>query len=363
MGNNNSSSSSSSSAEELLRIASSINSKSVLTGKNAIIFGGTSGIGEAIALKLASRGCDVTIVGRDEQSGKNVVNILERVNPRGKHAFVKSDLVLLKNCKKVCDDYIASHDRLNYVVYCQTKSTMRSRTPTSEGIDEKLCLNFYSRLYLTNLLLPLLRKTAENDNSTADVRVMSVFAAGTHSTGYPLYRQDPRLEKSENYTFENSANLAVFYNDLIFDKFAKMELVEEMKEKEARSSINNNNKTRRNLITFIHSYPGFTNTNLGREMNFALRGVLRAMQATAAREPSVSAEFMCSGLLDPAYKNRAENPSAVLLSEYGVNDAKKTPLHTDEAMEYVWNDANKLLSEVEKKFNRSNVYSIEPKAQ
>jgi NAD(P)-dependent dehydrogenase (short-subunit alcohol dehydrogenase family) len=41
----------------------------VLKGKTALVTGGTSGVGKAIARGLAQRGANVIIVGRDSEKG------------------------------------------------------------------------------------------------------------------------------------------------------------------------------------------------------------------------------------------------------------------------------------------------------
>src|ERR1700733_8545300 len=48
-----------------------------LHGKTALITGGTSGIGRAVAERLASEGVQVIITGRDQARGREVVEAIE----------------------------------------------------------------------------------------------------------------------------------------------------------------------------------------------------------------------------------------------------------------------------------------------
>ena len=48
-----------------------------LVGKQAVVVGGTSGIGQGLALRLAQAGCSVTIVGRSAKRGAEIVQELE----------------------------------------------------------------------------------------------------------------------------------------------------------------------------------------------------------------------------------------------------------------------------------------------
>ena len=49
----------------------------ILEGKNAIITGGNSGIGEAIAELFSSEGASIAITGRNESRGEKVVSNIE----------------------------------------------------------------------------------------------------------------------------------------------------------------------------------------------------------------------------------------------------------------------------------------------
>lgn len=48
-----------------------------LTGKRALITGGSRGLGKAVALALANEGVDVAITGRNEQSLKQAIAEIE----------------------------------------------------------------------------------------------------------------------------------------------------------------------------------------------------------------------------------------------------------------------------------------------
>jgi NAD(P)-dependent dehydrogenase (short-subunit alcohol dehydrogenase family) len=61
-----------------------------LQGKTALITGGTSGIGRAVAERLAGESAEVTITGRVETRGNEVVQAIEA--DRGKARFVASTL-------------------------------------------------------------------------------------------------------------------------------------------------------------------------------------------------------------------------------------------------------------------------------
>ena len=62
--------------------------------RKALVVGGTSGIGNGIALYLAKSGVDVTIAGRSETAGEKIVGEMNAVSPEGSkpnHSFEKVD--------------------------------------------------------------------------------------------------------------------------------------------------------------------------------------------------------------------------------------------------------------------------------
>lgn len=70
-----------------------------LKDRVAIITGATSGIGEASALLFAEEGAKVTVTGRDEARGKNVVAAIEAIG--GTALFVKADVRFPSDCERV----------------------------------------------------------------------------------------------------------------------------------------------------------------------------------------------------------------------------------------------------------------------
>jgi len=68
-------------------------------GKTALITGATSGIGRAVAERLASEGAEVIVSGRDESRGKLVVEAI--VSGGGTARFVRADLAKIADVKQL----------------------------------------------------------------------------------------------------------------------------------------------------------------------------------------------------------------------------------------------------------------------
>ncbi len=77
-----------------------------LKGKRAIVCGSTQGIGKAIAIKLAKQQANITLIARDENKLKNVLNLLES-SPKQKHNFIVADFNYPKNLKKEIKNFLS----------------------------------------------------------------------------------------------------------------------------------------------------------------------------------------------------------------------------------------------------------------
>jgi NAD(P)-dependent dehydrogenase (short-subunit alcohol dehydrogenase family) len=72
-----------------------------LQGKTALITGGTSGIGRAVAERLAREGADVIISGRDKKRGREVVEAVTAAG--GKARFIAADLASFEDVRRLAE--------------------------------------------------------------------------------------------------------------------------------------------------------------------------------------------------------------------------------------------------------------------
>ena len=83
-----------------------------LQNKVALVTGGTSGIGEAVALAMAKGLAKVVVAGRRENEGRSVVNAIEKHG--GKALFVKTDVSREADVKALVDKTLATFGRLDF---------------------------------------------------------------------------------------------------------------------------------------------------------------------------------------------------------------------------------------------------------
>jgi NAD(P)-dependent dehydrogenase (short-subunit alcohol dehydrogenase family) len=85
-----------------------------LSGRTAIVTGGTSGIGRATAILFARLGASVTVTGRDEGRGRIVV---AEAQAAGGHArFARADVRSWEDCQRAVEETITAFGRLDVLV-------------------------------------------------------------------------------------------------------------------------------------------------------------------------------------------------------------------------------------------------------
>jgi NAD(P)-dependent dehydrogenase (short-subunit alcohol dehydrogenase family) len=191
--------------------------------RRALVVGGTSGIGQGIALALAKQGnVEVTIAGRSAERGGAIVEHLSQISPAHRHKFMAVDAMDLSSVKELAEKSTGDCDLL---VMTQGMATIQGYTPTDNGIDQKLQLHYFSRIYFAKLMAPRMKEGS---------RILTVLSAGVHGK-YKNYETD-----FERFSVENPQ------------------------------------------LVVAHAAPGFVNTNWGAEMPWIIRTALRPMQSMFA---------------------------------------------------------------------------------
>ena len=63
-----------------------------LTGKHALVCGGSQGIGHAAAIELAALGADVTLLARSRDALETALVALPKIHPTQQHAWIAADM-------------------------------------------------------------------------------------------------------------------------------------------------------------------------------------------------------------------------------------------------------------------------------
>jgi len=271
--------------------------------------GGTSGIGEGMALTMAKMKADVTVAGRNKDAGDKIVAQMKALNPEGAYDFRTIDCSLMKDVQRFSQQYKEEFKQLNYLIISAGFMTTQGRTETKEGIDQKLAVHYYSRWFLIKELLPLLEATAD---AGQDARVMSVLAA---TKGGPAPEDDFGLKT--HYSLRNADKTGPFHNDLMVEEFA----------------------SRHPKIPFTHIFPGFVNTPLATRPHMPWY----ARWAAKAVSPFGTSILDCGQMMTYGLLRKETAKGWALLDSHGNIYPHPLKAQTEDMRKKVWKHTEELV--------------------
>src|SRR5215472_10368299 len=134
-------------------------SASTMSGKTCLVTGATSGIGEQTALRLAMLGAAVIIVARDEARGRVTAGEIQERVPSARVEVMTADLSSLEQVRRLGEDVLARHDRLDVLINNAGVISTRRRL-TADGLEVTFATNHLGPFLLTGLLRGLLERSA-----------------------------------------------------------------------------------------------------------------------------------------------------------------------------------------------------------
>jgi NAD(P)-dependent dehydrogenase (short-subunit alcohol dehydrogenase family) len=143
-----------------------------LTGKTALITGGTNGIGKAAAHALAKMGATVVITARSRE--KAVATLAEIRTSTGNQNVeaIFGDLSSMGQVRQMATDFLAKYPRLDILIN-NAGGIFDKPELTEDGFERTFAVNHLSHFLLTNLLLDTMKETAKTADAS-DVRIINV---------------------------------------------------------------------------------------------------------------------------------------------------------------------------------------------
>lgn len=142
-------------------------------GKRALVTGGSSGIGAALAEQLGAAGAHVVVVARREAELREVV---ERIRAGGGRAdYVVADLADLAECDRVIADTQAAHGPIDLLFNNAGRSIRRPLAESLErfhDLERTMQINFFAPARLIRAVLPTMRARGGH--------IVNVLTAGAH---------------------------------------------------------------------------------------------------------------------------------------------------------------------------------------
>ncbi|KAK8068304.1 hypothetical protein PG996_007416 [Apiospora saccharicola] len=196
----------------------------------ALFVGATSGIGLGTLKQFAQHVAEPRgyIVARNAKKASAIVEDLRNLNPRGKYEIIEKDVSLIKDAEAVAELVKSKESTLDLLFLSVGFLTLGGPQPTAEGLEASLTTRYYSRLRITQLLLPLL-------NQAKSPHVVSVLAGGHEGA---LKEEDLGLTNAKNFSVASSAIHSATMGTMALEKLA----------------------AENPRVSFVHTYPGIVIT-------------------------------------------------------------------------------------------------------
>ena len=156
-----------------------------LSGKKAIVTGGTRGIGAETARELVANGADVLIVGRDCAAAGSVIDSVKKEFDQSSISFFGGDVSDAETCGKIVNTCIDRYGGIDVLVNC---AGVMSSTPiedlTVEEWDLIVKTNLNGTFFMIQKAIPYLKESKNG-------RIINVSSNAGRMGGY---------ENSQAYT-------------------------------------------------------------------------------------------------------------------------------------------------------------------
>lgn len=224
-----------------------------ISGKTAIVTGGTDGIGAATALELKRRGARVLIIGRSQEKGERVVAEAARSGGAGSLQFIQADLSLMSTVSTVVEQLQHALTRVDILVHC-VGILIAHKEHTPEGIEKDFAVGYLSRFVMTSALV-------ERGLLSPGGLLLNVAASG------------PRIPKMARIDFDDLATVEARYG---MQSHGQAQMANDLFSLEA---------SERWGLSVIGYGPGSVDTGIRRELPRLIVTLIKPLFAFSTRKP------------------------------------------------------------------------------
>ena len=179
-----------------------------IKGKTCMITGSNTGIGKETARQLAVLDAHIIMVCRNQEKGEQAKEEIIRTTDNKNIELLICDLASLNDVKRFADEFLQTHSNLHVLINNAGVFHMK-RTTTHDGYESTFAINYLAHYYLTELLLPLLKKSSPS-------RIINL-SSDIHRY-FKIKMKDPLLEKGYmgQQAYSNSKTaMVLFTNKLV----------------------------------------------------------------------------------------------------------------------------------------------------
>jgi retinol dehydrogenase-14 len=227
--------------------------------KIALVTGGTSGIGAAVAGALAASPCTVVIVGRDRARCESTVARIRQASGNSHVDYLVADLSRQGAVRRVSEEFRGRYPALHLLIN-NVGGLFLKRQESADGIEMTLALNHLAPFLLTHLLRDVL-------HASGPARIVNVSSSGHHlSRG--IRRDDLQWRRGIYRGFQ------AYHQSKLANLLFTYELARRLEG---------------SPVTANAVHPGFVSTNIGRDNPWYWR-MLKPAIATVFRVRAITAE-------------------------------------------------------------------------
>jgi NAD(P)-dependent dehydrogenase (short-subunit alcohol dehydrogenase family) len=201
--------------------------------KIALVTGGTSGIGAAVAEALARHPWSIAIVGRDRTRCESTVSRIRQTTGNRHVDYLVADLSSQHDVRQVAQEFRSRYSAL-HVLINNVGALFLTRRDSVDGIEMTLALNHLAPFMLTNLLRDLL-------HASAPARVINVSSSG-HHLSHGIRRDDLQWRRGVYRGFQ------AYHQSKLANLLFTYELARRLEDTE---------------VTVNAVHPGFVSTKIG----------------------------------------------------------------------------------------------------
>jgi NAD(P)-dependent dehydrogenase (short-subunit alcohol dehydrogenase family) len=176
--------------------------------KTAVIAGGNSGIGKAVAIALARKNYRVIIHGRDAGKTSKAEEEIKSKSGNRNVESVAMDTSAVSGMKELAAQIRGKTDVIHSLVL-STGVILPNHVLTSDGLEAGFAIQYLTRFAVTQLLMPELKK--------GHAKIVMVGAPVIH--GAKIWFDDISLK--DNFTMVRAMAQEMFANHLFVQEFAK----------------------------------------------------------------------------------------------------------------------------------------------
>jgi NAD(P)-dependent dehydrogenase (short-subunit alcohol dehydrogenase family) len=129
-----------------------------LKGKSAIVTGGGSGIGKAIALTFARHGASVFIIDMDESSAVSIIDEIKK--DKGEAVFLKCNVVNRDDIKRCIAEIVSTTNSIDILINNAGIAHIGNvETTTPEDFDRLITVNIKGMYNIIQATIPFMKKS------------------------------------------------------------------------------------------------------------------------------------------------------------------------------------------------------------